>query len=192
MLATVISIEKARRPKTASIWAAMAFLIGLVGLPGAVRAASVNGTLQVRLQLKSSCDFATGNMGDALLDFGRNAGSGQQDAGGAPDSATSLAVINIMCSSSGTGANAPVLTVNYGLHAIGSQRYLMGVGGERIAYDLYADPAHHVPLSLTQPLQLVMPAAGVATAIPIYGGIPHIADPYAGLYTDVVWLTLSY
>ncbi len=70
--------------------------------------------------------------------------------------------------------------------------YMMNAGGERIAYNLYADPAHHVPLTLTQPLQLVVPASGVTTAIPIYGGVPHIGDPYAGLYTDVVWLTLSY
>jgi spore coat protein U-like protein len=28
--------------------------------------------------------------------------------------------------------------------------------------------------------------------VPIYGRIPRIGDPAAGLYTDVVWLTLSY
>ncbi|WP_158882734.1 spore coat protein U domain-containing protein [Rhodanobacter sp. L36] len=165
----------------------------MAGLSGYVHAAdSVTGTLEVRLRLQSSCDFATGSMGNALLDFGRVAGSGPHDAVDSADSAKSFALIEVTCSSSGTGANAPVLTIDYGLHAKGAQRYLMNAHGERIAYDLYADPAHHVPLSLTQPLPLVASVPGVTTAIPVYGGVAHIGDPYAGLYTDVVWLTLSY
>jgi spore coat protein U-like protein len=183
-----LPIEKRRRLGRLVLCAAVC-LMGVMGNAGQVRADGVNGTLEIRLRLQSSCDFAMGNSGNALLDFGRMAGSG---AHGANDSASSLAIVEVTCSNSGTGANAPLLTVNYGLHAKGAQRYLMNAHGERIAYDLYADPAHHVPLSLTQPLSLVMPLPGVTTAIPIYGGVPRIGDPYAGLYTDVVWLTLSY
>jgi spore coat protein U-like protein len=155
-------------------------------------AGSVNGAMEVRLQLEPSCDFITGNMGDALLDFGSTAGGGQLPLDGIAVSTKSHALIHIACSSSYTGANAPVLTVDYGLHAQGSQRYLLGPHDERIAYDLYADPARHVPLDSTTPLQLLIPTAGVITAIPIYGRIPLLGDPAAGRYTDVVWLTLSY
>ncbi|WP_168170386.1 spore coat U domain-containing protein [Rhodanobacter sp. C03] len=155
-------------------------------------AGSVSGTLDVRLQLTPSCDFAIGNIDDGLLDFGRAAGGGQLPVDGMSDSRKSAASLSIACSSSYTGANAPVLTVNNGLHAIGSQRYLMGPGSERIAYDLYADPAHRVQLDAIAPLQLVIPNAGVTTVIPIYGRIPRIGNPVAGHYSDVVWLTLSY
>ena len=156
-----------------------------------VVAGSVSGALEVRLLLEPSCDFITGDMDDALLDFGRTGGA-QLPLDGFAVSTKSRAVIHIACSSSYTGANAPVLTVDYGLHAQGSQRYLIGPHDERIAYDLYADPARHVPLDPTAPLQLLIPAAGVITAIPIYGRIPLLGDPAAGRYTDVVWLTLSY
>lgn len=154
-------------------------------------AGSVSGALEVRLQLKPSCDFITGDMDDALLDFGRTGGS-QPPFDGMAVSTKDRAVIRIACSSSYTGANAPVLTVDYGLHAQGSQRYLIGPHDERIAYDLYADPARHIPFDPTAPLQLLIPVAGVITAIPIYGRIPLLGDPAAGRYTDVVWLTLSY
>jgi spore coat protein U-like protein len=170
----------------------MAGLSCAAGLPGLAHAGSASGTLDVRLRLEPSCDFATGSMDDALLDFGRTGGGGQPPVDGTSDPTRSLAVVRIACSSSYTGANAPVLTVDYGLHAEGSQRYLMGPGGERIAYALYIDPARRIPLDPTAPLQLVIPTAGVTTAIPIYGRIPLLGDPVAGLYTDVVWLTLSY
>ncbi|OOG49497.1 hypothetical protein B0E50_05105 [Rhodanobacter sp. C01] len=155
-------------------------------------AGSVNGALEVRLQLEPSCDFITGSMDDALLDFGRTAGSGQLPLDEIALSTKDRAVVHIACSSSYTGVNAPVLTVDYGLHAQGSQRYLLGPRSERIAYNLYADPARHIPLDPTAPLQLLIPTAGVITAIPIYGRIPFLRDPAAGRYTDVVWLTLSY
>lgn len=148
--------------------------------------------MEVRLQLAPSCDFITGSMDDALLDFGRTGGGGQLPLDGIAVSTKDRAVIHIACSSSYTGVNAPVLTVGYGLHAQGSQRYLLGPHSERIAYSLYVDPARHIPLDPTTPLQLVIPAAGVITAIPIYGRIPLLGDPAAGRYTDVVWLTLSY
>lgn len=155
-------------------------------------AGSVSGAMDVRLQLEPSCDFITGDMDDALLDFGSTAGGGQLPLDGIAVSTKNRAVIHIACSSSYTGVNAPVLTVDYGLHARGSQRYLQGPHNESIAYNLYADPARHVPLDPTAPLQLVIPTAGVITAIPIYGRIPLLGDPAAGRYTDVVWLTLSY
>lgn len=158
-----------------------------------VLAGSVSGAMEVRLDLVPSCSFITRNMDDALLDFGRTAGmSDEQQTDGQANPTRSLAVISIACSNSYTGANAPVLTVSDGLHSEGSQRYLLGPEQERIAYDLYADAARHIPLDPTAPMQLVIPAAGVITAIPIYGRIPHVEDPLAGLYTDVVWLTLSY
>jgi spore coat protein U-like protein len=153
-------------------------------------AGSVSGALEVRLQLAPSCDFITGDMDAALLDFGRTGGNQPLEA--IAISTKDRAIVRIACSSSYTGANAPVMTVSYGMHAQGSQRYLLGPHNERIAYNLYADPARHIPLDPTAPLQLLIPAAGVITAIPIYGRIPFIGDPAAGRYTDVVWLTLSY
>lgn len=164
----------------------------VVGSP-VVLAGSVSGAMDVRLELQSSCNFTTTpRLNDSLLDFGRTAGDGVSAVEGAADATGSFATIGIACSSSHTGANAPVLTISYGLHAKDSQRYLLGTGDERIAYDLYADPARHVPLDPTVPLQLVIPVAGVTTVVSIYGRIPHIGHPLAGSYTDVVWLTLSY
>jgi spore coat protein U-like protein len=191
MTVTKISATRLRHWGIAAL-RAMACLVCASSLPSFALAGSMSGALDVRLRLAPSCDFVMGNIDDGLLDFGHTAGSGQSPVDSMSESTKSAAALSIVCSSSYTGANAPVLTVNNGLHAIGSQRYLMGPSGERIAYDLYADPAHHVPLDANASLQLVIPNAGLTTAIPIYGRIPRIGDPVAGHYTDVVWLTLSY
>lgn len=154
----------------------------------AATAASVEGALEVRLQLESGCELIFDGSDGALLDFGRFAGTEPNTS----DAARSLAVLRVACSSSYVGANAPVLNVGAGLHARDSQRYLLGPGAERIAYDLYADPAHRVALQPGVPTQLSLPMAGTATPVPIYGEVPRMEDPAAGLYTDVVSLTLSY
>jgi spore coat protein U-like protein len=127
-----------------------------------------------------------------LLDFGRSDLAGRQPLDSMAEPRSNRAFIEVACSSAYTGANAPMLTVDYGLHAIGSQRYLLGPEGERIAYDLFADPARHIPLDPATPMQLAIPLAGAITALPIYGRIPQPGDHVAGRYTDVVWLTLSY
>jgi spore coat protein U-like protein len=149
--------------------------------------------MDVRLRLEPGCSFVTDGLDAGLLDFGRTGGSGDPaPLDGMAMARGSLAVIHIACSSSYTGPNAPLLTISRGLHAQGGQRYLLGPDHERIAYDLYADPARRIPLDPSMPRQVAIPVAGVMAEVPIYGRIPRIGDPAAGLYTDVVWLTLSY
>jgi spore coat protein U-like protein len=195
LLRSLISMNATRAISSTESCLRIAILIcvaGFCGLVNPVFAASTSGVLDVRLRLEPSCSFITNDIDDALLSFGEASGVDALATDGYALLRKNVAMLGIACSSAYTGANAPLLTVSYGLHAQGSQRYLAGNGGERIAYDLYADAARHVPLDPTTPLQLVIPTSGVTTAIPIYGRIPHIGNPLAGSYTDVVWLTLSY
>jgi spore coat protein U-like protein len=163
----------------------------VAGMPLNALAAGASGALDVRLRLEPGCELISDRTESALLDFGRTAASGDAPTRES-DAIRSLATIRLACTSSYVGVNAPVLTVGHGLHARDSQRHLLGPAGERIAYDLYADPAHRIPLDPGAPMQLSLLAAGVVTPVPIYGEVPHVGDPTAGLYTDVVSLTFSY
>ncbi len=190
MIAAPIPTVKTCRWRTV-VAAAVACLLGMASVSAAF-GGSATGAMDVRLRLESSCEFITGNMDGALLDFGRTAGGARSPVEGQAFSAKGAAVVTVVCSGSFTGGNAPVLTVGNGMHAQGAQRYLVGPDDERIAYDLYADPAQHVLLDPLTPVQLAIPTAGVPAHFSIYGRIPDIGDPIAGRYTDVVWLTLSY
>lgn len=179
-----------RRDVLASV---AAFALCVAVAPSQTLAASASGALDVRLQLEPGCELIFGAAtNDGLLDFGRSDGAGENGAQAMGDAARGMATIRVACSSSYVGANAPVLTVDAGLHARGSQRYLRGPGGELVAYELYADPAHRLPFHPGSPLQLSLPTTGSAVPVPIYGEIPLLDAPAAGLYTDVVSLTLSY
>lgn len=170
---------------------AAACVLCVAGTQSQALAASTSGALDVRLQLEPGCELVFGAAAkNELLDFGRGDGI---SGSGAPDGAIrGMATIRISCSSSYVGANAPVLTLDAGLHARGSQRYLRGPANELVAYALYADVAHRLPLLPGATVQLSLPTAGSATPVPIYGEIPLLDAPAAGLYTDVVSLTLSY
>lgn len=170
-----------------------ACVLCLAGASPQTFAATASGVLDVRLQLEPGCEFGFGaTAGEGLLDFGRADGVGENEAQARGDDVRAVAAIRIACSSFYTGAGAPVLSIDAGLHARGAQRHLRGPGGELVAYELYADPAHRVPLAPGMPMRLPPSAAGAAAPIPIYGEVPHVGHPAAGFYTDVVSLTLSY
>ncbi|QJU56996.1 spore coat protein U domain-containing protein [Sphingomonas sp. AP4-R1] len=163
-------------------------------------AASSTGQLDVRLEVVPGCGFSSSAGGipasapatDILLDFGR-IGSDEMTGG----DTTAIAggdetALSVSCSTSYTGSGAPMLTVDGGAHASGAQRHLAGPNGITIAYELFQDRARTIPYTPGAATQLVIPTAGAASPVAIFGRIAGVTGLPDGLYTDTVTLMLSY
>lgn len=150
--------------------------------------------VQVRVIVERGCQLV-GVTRDAgvdylgLLDFGR---APRLDGPSAPLSAT---LIN---------ARLPRLECNpdttYQLQIDGGQhggtadvRYLaLGPGSPPIPYRLFRDPARHIPLLVNVPVSGTVPYTG-SVALPLYGRIDTLAQiPPAGLYADLLKVTLTW
>lgn len=149
--------------------------------------------MDVRLRLESGCDLSmAGNglhPGSGLLDFGKATSMDTAEATAVQPSGT--AVLRVACSRDFSGANAPALLVDGGLHAQQGQRRLAGPGREYIDYQLYADRAMKTPWPVSVPLQLAIPENGVAQVL-LQGRVRVPEDALYGRYTDTVFLTLVF
>ena len=150
--------------------------------------------VQVRVIVERGCQLV-GVTRDAgvdylgLLDFGR---APRLDGPSAPLSATLInsRLPRLECNPDTTYQ----LQIDGGQHGgTADVRYLaLGPGSPPIPYRLFRDPARHIPLLVNVPVSGTVPDTG-SVALPLYGRIDTLAQiPPAGLYADLLKVTLTW
>lgn len=153
-------------------------------------AATDKGVLSIQLEVQKSCSLNTdavgASLGNSVLNFGSvsNFESGKTANSNATSGAGS---INILCNS-GTPWK---LTFDGGKNAFQSQRFLSGMTGETVPYNLYSDAAR------TSVIANNGSVTGTGTGVPqgyaVYGAIPNgTALPSPGIYEDTVGMTITF
>lgn len=83
---------------------------------------------------------------------------------------------------------APTITIDYGLHANGTQRQMLGPGGDLLSYDICQDAACAQPWGLTP----VAVANGNGASVTYYGRVFAQQDVSVGAYTDTLTVTINF
>jgi spore coat protein U-like protein len=164
---------------------------------------TADGRLDVQLEVITGCAFATGvagtsttagNVGDAVLSFGKvNPGTIGDATGKAVATGTGSALM-VTCSSLPAAGNV-TLTLDKGQNPVSSTQRAMinGLpGGKTVAYNLYHDAGYSVEYVPGTAMPLTNLVANVATPVDIYGRVPDVSGLSDGLYTDVVKMTLTF
>lgn len=102
----------------------------------------------------------------------------------------SSATLKLQC----VGVTSAYLTIDGGMHAVGSQRRLES-GGNYVPYELFLDQAGAEALSIDTPRSVPFPEDGGSDGIelPVYGRVPPASGGYApGSYQDLVQVTVSW
>ncbi len=156
-----------------------ALLLGVSLLPitPAISATAL-GNLTVRITITNECKVRTAND----LDFGSH---GVLDANLDVDS-----TIGVQCT---TGQAYDVaLGVGNGAGATTAIRGMTGPGG-LVNYTIFKDAGRTVLWGETAPANTVAGTGnGNVQTIPVYGRVPPQTTPSAGVYTDIVIITVTY
>lgn len=141
-------------------------------------AATATGNLTVHITIINECKVRTAND----LDFGSH---GVLDANLDVDS-----TIGVQCT---TGKTYDVgLGVGNGAGATTAVRKMTGAGGT-VLYSLYTDTGRTLPWGETIPTNTVGGTGnGSVQNLPVYGRVPPQTTPSAGVYNDIVIITVTY
>jgi spore coat protein U-like protein len=180
--------------RSALVLALFAAALGWQGsLLGDARASEAHGRVFVAATVSSFCDIGGSpslELARGLLDFGHH--SLVDTALVSTDPALSEPVkgsMPLVCSDSSV---APLVSFDYGLHAIGNQRNLQGPGGTLIPYDLLRGSSisqgfwddHAYPVS---------GMSGRPGDVPVYGRIRSLPnDAKDGFYDDTVTVRIDF
>ena len=82
----------------------------------------------------------------------------------------------------------PTVTIDYGLNPSGTQRRMLGPGGDLLSYDICQDAACAQPWGMT-PVSL---AAGNAVTVTYYGRVFALQDVSIGAYADTLTVTFNF
>ncbi|GHC97105.1 Csu type fimbrial protein [Novosphingobium pokkalii] len=180
--------------------AMMATAMPAMAAPPSPANGTSSGTLDVKLTIAPGCYLVSSGAGttggaiaNAMMDFGTvSSGSTGSVDGQALSASGSGSLVQVSCSSSYVGANAPSLDIGAGQNASGTQRRLLGPAGTTVNYNIYQDAGRNVAWLPGSPVDLVIPTANTPTQVGIYGRVPSVASLADGTYTDTVTLTLTY
>lgn len=133
------------------------------------------GQLTVSVNIVASCRLSVDT---AALSFG--------DVQQGTDGADGRTELGVSCS-----RDLPyAIAFDYGLHAQGAQRH-MSNGNAEVEYQLYSDAAHQHPIgSRGSGSELRGTGNGDQQRLPVYARLDVSRDAPAGMYTDVVRMTV--
>lgn len=168
----------------------------LAGMPGVVSAdtgsneLTLTASFQLSASVQAGCVLGGGST-DATsfgsIDFGQLASLG---ADVKVASTVSGGSIQLQC----TPGTALTISLNSGANAASGARY-MAKGGERLRYQLYQDASYATvwgDQNSGTPLSMTFPAGGTLS-LPVYARLFASSPlPSAGLYSDVVTVTVTY
>lgn len=139
--------------------------------------ASVGLGIQVQAHIQSGCFVATATD----LDFGQSVAAitaNKDQASG----------ISIAC----TSTSPWQIGLSNGAHYSNSSRHMVGASGALISYQLYRNAARTLLWGNTLNSDTVTGTGAASTQVPVYGRIPPQTAAGAGVYSDIVTVTLTY